>query len=94
MVHLEKDRSRAGRGTICVPSFKSRRFHGDIHVNKVPQHDEVLDHSQVGLLNCDANSSLPGLAGYTSRQYTPILLERERVTWVMVSMTMTTIIDR
>jgi hypothetical protein len=43
----------------------------------VPQHDEVLDHSPVGLLNCDANSSLPGLAAYASRQYTPISLKRE-----------------
>jgi hypothetical protein len=76
-VCLEKDRSRAGRGTIRVPSFKSRRFHGDIHANKVPRHDEVLDHSQVGFLNCDANSSLPGPAAYASRQYTPISPKRD-----------------
>ena len=61
---------------ICVPSIKSRHFHG-IHVNKVPQCNKVLDHSPVGLVNCDANSSLPGLAAYASRQYTPISLERE-----------------
>jgi hypothetical protein len=73
----EKDRSRAGRGTIRVPSIKSRRFHGIHHVNKVPRRDEVLDHSPVGLLNCDANSSLPGPAAYASRQYTPISLKRE-----------------
>jgi hypothetical protein len=71
MVRAEKDRSRAGCGTICVPSFTSSRFPD----NDVPWCDEVLDHSPVGLLTCGAFSSLPGLAGYTSRQYTPILLE-------------------
>ena len=77
MVCMENDCSRAGCSTICVPSIKSRRFHG-IHANVVPrQCEEVLDHSPVGLLNCGANSSLPGLAAYASRQYRPISLERE-----------------
>ena len=77
MVRAEKDCSHAGCGTIRVPSIKSGRFHG-IHANKVPrQCKEVLDHSPVGLLNCGANSSLPGLVAYASREYTPISLERE-----------------
>ena len=73
MVRTEKDRSRAGRGTKRVPSLNS----SSLHDNNVPRCNEVLDHSPDGFLKCGAFSSLPGLVCYTSRQYTPMLRERE-----------------